>query len=41
MRADALRSIYQAYLDCLNAQDWPRLGEFVHDKVSHNGRTSA
>ena len=38
MTADALRSIYQAYLDCLNAQDWPRLGEFVHDGVSHNGR---
>ncbi len=38
MTADALRSIYQAYLDCLNAQEWPRLGEFVHDEVSHNGR---
>ena len=36
--ADALRSIYQAYLDCLNAQDWPSLGEFVQDGVSHNGR---
>ena len=38
MTAEALRSIYQAYLDCLNAQDWPRLGEFVHDGVIHNGR---
>jgi predicted ester cyclase len=38
MPADTLRSIYQAYLDCLNAQNWPRLGEFVHDGVSHNGR---
>jgi predicted ester cyclase len=38
MTADALRSIYQAYLDCLNAQDWPHLSEFVHDGVSHNGR---
>jgi predicted ester cyclase len=36
--AAELRSIYQRYLDCLNAQDWPRLGEFVHDSVSHNGR---
>ncbi len=36
--AHALRSLYQRYLDCLNAQDWSRLGEFVHDKVSHNGR---
>jgi predicted ester cyclase len=38
MTADALRSIYQAYLDCLNAQDWPRLGDFVHNEVSHNDR---
>jgi predicted ester cyclase len=30
--------LYQAYLDCLNRQDWPRLGTFVHDEVSHNGR---
>ena len=36
MTAEALRSIYQAYLDCLNAQDRPRLGEFVQDGVSHN-----
>ena len=33
-----LLSIYQSYLDCLNAQDWSRLGNFVHDEVSHNGR---
>jgi predicted ester cyclase len=33
-----LRSTYQSYLDCLNAQDWSRLGNFVHDEVSHNGR---
>jgi predicted ester cyclase len=38
MTAAGLRSIYQAYLDCLNAQDWPRLGKFVDEKVSHNGR---
>jgi predicted ester cyclase len=37
MAADALRSIYQAYLGCLNAQDWPRLGEFVQDGVSQKG----
>jgi predicted ester cyclase len=41
MTAAALRSIYQAYLDCLNAQDWPRLSHFVHDEVSHNGRALA
>ena len=33
-----LLSTYQSYLDCLNAQDWSRLGNFVHDEVSHNGR---
>ena len=38
MTSADLRSIYQAYLDCLNAQDWPRLGEFVHDEVRHNDR---
>jgi predicted ester cyclase len=36
--AHELRSLYQRYLACLNAQDWSCLGEFVHDKVSHNGR---
>jgi predicted ester cyclase len=29
---------YRAYLACLNAQDWTRLGEFVHDEVRHNGK---
>jgi len=33
-----LLATYHSYLDCLNAQDWSRLGEFVHDEVSHNGR---
>lgn len=33
-----LISTYQSYLDCLNAQDWSGLGDFVHDEVSHNGR---
>ena len=33
-----LLATYQSYLDCLNAQDWSRLGNFVHDEVSHNGR---
>lgn len=36
MTSAELRSIYLAYLDCLNAQDWLRLGEFVHDEVHHN-----
>lgn len=38
MTAHELRSLYRRYLDCLNAQDWSCLGEFVHDKVSRNGR---
>ncbi len=38
MTSAELRSIYLAYLDCLNAQDWPRLGGFVHDEVRHNDR---
>ena len=33
-----LRTIYRDYLDCLNARDWDRLGEFVTDDVIHNGR---
>ena len=33
-----LRVIYRGYIDCLNSQDWPRLGQFVHDDARHNGR---
>jgi predicted ester cyclase len=33
-----LSSIYRDYIDCLNRQDWPKLGQFVHDDVQHNGR---
>ena len=29
---------YRAYIACLNAQDWDRLGEFVADNARHNGR---
>jgi predicted ester cyclase/quinol monooxygenase YgiN len=32
-----LSGLYRAYLACLNAQDWTRLGQFVHDEVRHNG----
>jgi predicted ester cyclase len=34
----SLASTYQAYLTCLNDQDWDNLGQFVHDKAIHNGR---
>lgn len=33
-----LSDIYRAYLACLNMQDWPTLGQFVHDDVVHNDR---
>jgi predicted ester cyclase len=36
-RAD-LADIYRAYIACLNAQDWAKLGQFVHDDASHNGQ---
>ena len=33
-----LSDLYRDYIACLNKQDWPRLGQFVHDEVIHNGR---
>jgi predicted ester cyclase len=33
-----LADIYRNYIACLNAQDWPRLGNFVHDDAQHNGK---
>ena len=33
-----LRSLYRDYIACLNAQDWPRLGQFVHPDAYYNGR---
>ena len=33
-----LAALYRAYIACLNRQDWPQLGRFVHDEASHNGR---
>lgn len=38
MDANALSQCYRAYIDCLNRQDWARLGDFVHEAASHNGR---
>lgn len=32
-----LASAYHGYIDCLNAQDWPRLGDFVSEGVEYNG----
>lgn len=30
---------YRGYIDCLNAQDWGRLGDYVGDDVRYNGET--
>lgn len=37
IKAD-LADIYRNYIACLNRQDWPTLGKFVHDNVAHNAR---
>jgi predicted ester cyclase len=33
-----LADAYRAYIACLNRQDWPNLGRFVHENAWHNGR---
>lgn len=33
-----LSAIYRDYIACLNKQDWPNLGQFVHAEVHHNGQ---
>lgn len=38
MTRDELAGTYHAYIACLNRQDWPALGRFVHDDVTHNAR---
>lgn len=35
-RAD-LSDVYRGYIACLNKQDWPNLGRFVHEDVHYNG----
>lgn len=37
MTASDLAIFYRHYIDCLNAQDWARLGDFVHRDVRRNG----
>ncbi|GHD20064.1 ester cyclase [Tianweitania populi] len=37
MTPDQLRTIYEAYIDCLNRQDWPQLEAFVAGNVHYNG----
>ncbi len=38
MTKSDLSDIYREYIECLNKRDWPKLGQFVHDDVIHNGR---
>jgi predicted ester cyclase len=38
MTRPELSDIYRNYIACLNRQDWPNLGKFVHDDVQHNGK---
>ncbi|MFK4508102.1 ester cyclase [Bradyrhizobium daqingense] len=38
MNSADLADLYRSYIACLNRQDWPALGRFVHDDVVHNGR---
>jgi steroid delta-isomerase-like uncharacterized protein len=33
-----LSDIYRNYIACLNAQDWPKLGQFVDEDVRYNGK---
>ncbi|SFX05943.1 MULTISPECIES: ester cyclase [unclassified Pseudomonas] len=33
-----LAALYNAYIACLNAQDWENLGHFVHPDVVHNAK---
>jgi predicted ester cyclase len=33
-----LPDVYRAYIACLNARDWTRLGEFVDDSVVYNSK---
>ena len=36
MMTTDLSDIYRNYIACLNKQDWPNLGRFIHDDVHYN-----
>ncbi|HXR00679.1 MAG TPA: ester cyclase [Pseudomonas sp.] len=38
MNPQQLCDLYRGYIDCLNRQDWPALGQFVDQDVRYNGR---
>ncbi|MEO9339724.1 ester cyclase [Mesorhizobium sp. SB112] len=33
-----LAEIYRGYIDCLNSQNWPNLGKFVHEDAHYNSK---
>lgn len=37
MKPQKLSDIYRGYIDCLNRQDWERLGLYVDETVNYNG----
>ncbi len=37
MASADLSAVYRSYIACLNEQDWPNLGTFVHEEVDYNG----
>ena len=40
MTRNELADLYLGYIDCLNQQDWNRLGDFVHPDVSDNAKAT-
>ncbi|WP_123025452.1 ester cyclase [Mycolicibacterium stellerae] len=38
MTEHVLLTAYRGYLECLNERQWPRLGEYVADELSYNGK---
>ena len=38
MTGAEITDCYQGYIACLNSQNWPELGHFVHDEVHYNGK---
>ncbi|HML28652.1 MAG TPA: ester cyclase [Hyphomicrobium sp.] len=38
MASDNIADIYRGYIACLNNRDWDRLGAFVADDVTRNGK---
>ena len=36
MTKDELADFYWAYIACLNAKDWQRLGDFIAEHANHN-----